>query len=130
MEMAVEVDKTYLATQTEDADILGQNYRPVNTTKEIQLGLENNVITFEYIPYTTSKITVNYRDMDGNLIGSTKQKHSMLKKVIPLPFRTRLRKDSFIIMLILVIRPPLLSQSIRLRAMKVIWKSTSIIRRS
>lgn len=68
MEMATEVDKAYLATQTDDADILGKHYRPSKTTEEIQLGLDGNVITFEYIPYTTSKITVNYLDMDGKKI--------------------------------------------------------------
>ncbi len=68
MEMAVEVDTNYLATQTSDADILGKHYKPIETTKEKQLGLEENVITFEYIPYTTTTITVNYLDMDGNAI--------------------------------------------------------------
>ncbi|MBR6208442.1 MAG: InlB B-repeat-containing protein, partial [Oscillospiraceae bacterium] len=68
MEMAKEVDTAYLGTQTTDADILGQNYKPTETSKELQLALENNVITFEYIPYTTTKITVNYYDMDGKSI--------------------------------------------------------------
>ena len=39
--------------------------------QELQLALDNNVITFEYIPYTTTKITVNYFDMDGNEIHDT-----------------------------------------------------------
>ncbi|MBR4578924.1 MAG: InlB B-repeat-containing protein, partial [Oscillospiraceae bacterium] len=68
MEMAKEVDTAYLATQTSDPDILGQNYKPTETSKELQLALEGNVITFEYIPYTTTKITVNYYDMDGRSI--------------------------------------------------------------
>ena len=68
LEMAVEVDTAYLATQTDDPDILGKHYKPVESSKELQLALEGNVITFEYIPYTTAKITVNYLDMDGNSI--------------------------------------------------------------
>ena len=71
MEMAVEVDSDYLATQTSDSNILGQHYKPTETSKELQLALDNNVITFEYIPYTTTKITVNYFDMDGNEIEAT-----------------------------------------------------------
>ncbi len=68
MEMAVEANKAYMETQTSDADILGQHYKPTETSKELQLAIDNNVITFEYIPYTTTKITVNYLDMDGKTI--------------------------------------------------------------
>ena len=68
MEKAVEVDAAYLATQTEEADILGKHYKPTEATKELQLALANNVITFEYVPFTTTKITVNYLDMDENPI--------------------------------------------------------------
>ncbi|MBR4579424.1 MAG: InlB B-repeat-containing protein, partial [Oscillospiraceae bacterium] len=68
MEMAVEVDTEYLATQTSDEDILRMHYKPTETSKELELALEGNVITFEYVPYTTVKITVNYLDMDGNVI--------------------------------------------------------------
>ena len=68
MEMAVEVDQNYFATQTSDPELLNKHYKPTETSKELQLALDNNVITFEYIPYTTSKITVNYFDMDGKSI--------------------------------------------------------------
>ena len=71
METAVEVDSAYFATQTSDPDILGKHYRPVQTSIAQKLGLENNVITFEYIPFTTTKITVHYLDMDGNQIHDT-----------------------------------------------------------
>ena len=68
LEKAVAADAAYIAGQTSDADIIGKNYKPTETTKELQLAKDNNVITFEYIPYTTTKITVNYLDMDGNSI--------------------------------------------------------------
>ena len=68
LEMAKEVDADYLATQTSDAEILNQDYRPVASTMELMLAQENNVINFEYITYTTSQITVNHLDMDGNAI--------------------------------------------------------------
>ena len=71
MELAVDVDAAYLATQTTDPDILGKHYRPTEGSKELKLGLDNNVITFEYVAYTTAKITVNYLDMDGNSIHDT-----------------------------------------------------------
>ena len=71
MEMAVEVDKAYLSTQTSDQEILSRKYKPVETTKELQLALTGNKITFEYVPFTTAKITVNYYDMDGTSIGDS-----------------------------------------------------------
>ena len=71
LEKAVEVDSEHLATQTTDPDILGKHYKPTETSKELQLALTDNVITFEYVPYTTTKITVNYLDMDGETIGKT-----------------------------------------------------------
>ncbi|MBR3201431.1 MAG: InlB B-repeat-containing protein, partial [Mogibacterium sp.] len=71
LELAKEVDAAYFATQTDDADILGKHYKPTESSKELQLALENNVITFEYVPYTSTKITVNYLDMDGNSIHDT-----------------------------------------------------------
>ena len=71
LELAVEVDDDYLATQTEDEAILSMHYKPVETSKELQLAREGNVITFEYVSYTTSKITVNYLDMDGKEIEDT-----------------------------------------------------------
>ena len=42
MEMAVEVDKAYLATKTEDAEILALNYKPTETSKELHLSLYEN----------------------------------------------------------------------------------------
>ncbi|MBQ9571540.1 MAG: InlB B-repeat-containing protein, partial [Prevotella sp.] len=71
LEMAVEVDTAYLADQTTDPDILGQHYKPTESSKELKLALENNVITFEYVPLTSAKITVNYLDMDSNLVHDT-----------------------------------------------------------
>ena len=71
LEIAVEVDTDYLAEQTSDADILSKHYKPAETSKQLQLGLENNVITFEYIPYTSTKITVNYYDMDGIAVAAS-----------------------------------------------------------
>ena len=71
LEMAVEVDKAYMKRQTTDANILDQNYKPTETSQELQLALTGNVITFEYVPYTSAKITVNYLDMDGNEIEDT-----------------------------------------------------------
>ncbi len=70
-EMAVDADKTHIATQTSDAEILERHYKPTQVSIEQQLGLENNVIIFEYVSLTTSKITVNYLDMDGNPIHVT-----------------------------------------------------------
>ena len=60
LETAAAVDKTFMATQQGvDEDILSVEYRPEVTYIEQQLQLEDNVITFYYIPYTTSKIVVN-----------------------------------------------------------------------
>ncbi|MBR0456132.1 MAG: InlB B-repeat-containing protein, partial [Firmicutes bacterium] len=70
-EIAAEVDKAYMGTQTQDEDILGKSYKPTNTTEELTLALEGNVITFEYVSFTTSKIKVNYLDMDGNEIADS-----------------------------------------------------------
>ena len=72
LEAAAEVDNDYLATQTEDAEILGKHYRAEEASIEKTLALTDNEIVFYYVSYNSSKITVNHRDMDGNLIGNTK----------------------------------------------------------
>ncbi|MBQ3281630.1 MAG: InlB B-repeat-containing protein, partial [Eubacterium sp.] len=70
-ESAVEVDAAHLATQTSDPEILAKHYKPEQSFIEQQLAIDNNVILFEYISYTTTKITVKYLDMDGNTIADT-----------------------------------------------------------
>ena len=71
LEYAVAANNDYIATQTTEADIINKHYRPTETSKELKLALTGNVITFEYVPYTTVKITVNYLDMDGNSVHKT-----------------------------------------------------------
>ena len=70
-EEAVSVNKEHMKTQAGvTADMLATDYYPTENTKSLILtsSAENNVIVFEYLPYDTKAITVNYLDMDGDAI--------------------------------------------------------------
>ena len=69
-EMAAASDKNFIAAQTEDAEILRNEYYPLDTVKELVLTSDpdRNVIIFEYATYDSVRITVNYVDMNGDRI--------------------------------------------------------------
>ena len=72
-EMAAAVDTEKMAATGASAAELAETYYPEDDTKTLQLtqNVEDNVITFTYVPYKNARFTISWVDMDGNQIPGT-----------------------------------------------------------
>lgn len=77
VELAKAVDKAYMRTQGFTSDELLKDYYPTENTKKLVLSANaaDNVITFRYVDYNTSIVTLRYVDMDGTpIVGVPEEK--------------------------------------------------------
>ncbi|MDO4889815.1 MAG: MBG domain-containing protein [Coriobacteriaceae bacterium] len=74
-ESAATVDYALLQSQ----GVTGQVLHPESEVIDYTFSMGDNTIVFKYVPYQSSTFTVNYRDMDGNLIEGVQSQQESVK---------------------------------------------------